>query len=62
METWYKVEEILCRKIRKTNGKEIQIQNWGINRQLSMEGIAAEYFPNSVHPGSNIKNHNLIHI
>ena len=46
----------------KNNGKEIQIQNWGIIRHLSMEGIAVVYVPNSVHPGSNIKNHNLIHI
>ena len=35
-------------------GKEIQIQNWGGNRQLSMEGTDIKYFPNSVYPGSNV--------
>ena len=49
----YKVQEILCRKISRKNGIEIQIQHWGGNRKLSMERIAVEYFPNSTDTGSN---------
>ena len=30
---------------------EIQSQHWGGNRQLSMEGIAVEYFPTSIDTG-----------
>ena len=40
----YKVKGILCTKISKTTGIEIQSQHWGGNKQLSMEGIADEYF------------------
>ena len=40
-----KAKERLCRKISKTNSIEIQSQNWCVNRQLSMKGIAVEYFP-----------------
>ena len=32
---------------------EIQSKHWGGNINLSMEGLAIEYFPNSVDPGSN---------
>ena len=28
-------------------------QQWGINRQLSMEGIFVQYFSCSIHPGYN---------
>ena len=35
-------------KFSKATGKEIHIQPWGGNRQLSMEGIAVEYFPTSI--------------
>ena len=42
-------------KFSKTTGIEIQSQNWGGNRLLSMEVVAVEYFPNSVDPGSNEK-------
>ena len=33
-------------KFSKTTSKEIQSQNWGGNKKLSMEGIVAEYFIN----------------
>ena len=36
-------------------GIEIESQSWGGNRQLSIESIDVEYFPNSVDPGSNEK-------
>ena len=42
----------LCRKIQWKTGIETQSQHWGGNRQLSMEGITLEYFPNT----KNIKN------
>ena len=35
-------------KFIETTGIEIQSQHWGGNRNLSMEGIYIEYFPNSV--------------
>ena len=41
------------RKIQWKTGIEIQSKNRGGNRQLSMEIIAVECFPNSDHPGSN---------
>ena len=50
------------KKVRGITSIEIQIQHWGGNRQLSVEGIAVEYFANSVDPGSNKKNHNFIPI
>ena len=37
----------------KTTGIEIQSQHQGENRQLSMQGIAVEYFPDSLNIGSN---------
>ena len=49
-------------KFSKTTGIEIQIQHWGGNRQLSMEGIAVEYLPSSIYPGNNKENINSIHI
>ena len=36
----------------ETTGIEILSQHWCENRQLSMEGIAVEYFPNLIDPGS----------
>ena len=48
------------RKVQQKNGIEIQSQNWGGNRQLSMEGIAVEYLPSSIDPGNN-KEKYLIH-
>ena len=35
-------------KSREATSIEIHIQHWGGNRQLSIEGIAVEYFPTSV--------------
>ena len=51
----YKVKEKLCRKFQWKTGIEVQSKDWGGNRQLSMEGIAVEYFMNSINPGSNKK-------
>ena len=42
-------------KDQQKTGIGIQIQHWGGNRQLSIEGIAVEYFPNSVDTGRNEK-------
>ena len=41
--------------ISETTSIEIQSQHWGINRQLSIEYIAVEYFNNSINPDSNEK-------
>ena len=46
MKNLYKVKERLCRKVQQKTDTEIQSQHWGENSQLSMEGIAVEYFPN----------------
>ena len=35
----YKVKEITCIKFSETTGIEIQSQNWGGNRQLSIGGV-----------------------
>ena len=51
----FKVKEILCRKFIKTTVIIIQSRNWGVNKQLSLEVIAVEYFPNSFYLGSNEK-------
>ena len=48
-------------KFIKNIGIEIQSQNWGGNIQLSMEGIAVQYFTNSIDACNN-KKRNLIHI
>ena len=34
------------KEIGKTHGIEIQSENWGGNRRLSMEGIAVKYSSN----------------
>ena len=45
--------------MQKNSAKQLvykyKVKNWGGNSQLSMEGIAIEYFTDSVHPGSNKK-------
>ena len=56
----YKVKERICRKIQRRAGIEIQSQHWGVNRELPMEGISVEYFTNSVDPGRDEENQNLI--
>ena len=53
----------LCKSFfRKTTSIEIQCQHWGVNRQLSMEGIAVKYFPNSFDTGKNEKVFPPVHI
>ena len=47
-----KLKKYYTEKFRETTGIEIQSQNWGGNRQLPMEGIVVEYFPNSIDPGN----------
>ena len=41
------------KKSVKRTGIEIKSQHLGGNRQLSLEGIAVEYFPTSVDIGNN---------
>ena len=41
-----KLEKHYAEKFSEKTGIEIQIQHWGVSRELSMEGIAVEYFPN----------------
>ena len=48
-----KLKKSYAEKFIKTTGIEIRGQHWGGKRQLSMEIIAVEYFPNSVDPGNN---------
>ena len=57
-----KVNKGYVEKIRETTGTEIQSQHWGGNTKLSMEGIAVEYFTNSIDHGSNEKNLSFMHI
>ena len=55
MEKIYKVLKFYTGTFSKKTGIEIQSQRWGGNRQLSMEGIAVEYFSNEVNPSNNEK-------
>ena len=48
-----KLKKDYSEKFSKATSIEIQSQHWGGNRQLSMEGIAVEYFPTSVDNGNN---------
>ena len=41
-----KVKIFYSDKFNETTSMEIQSQHWGVNRQLLMEGITVEYFPN----------------
>ena len=43
-----KLKKYHAGKFSKTTGIEIQIHNWGGNSQLSVEGIAVNYYPNPV--------------
>ena len=49
------LKKVYAEKFRDTTVIEIQGQNCGGNRKLSIEGIAIEYFPNSIDPGVNKK-------
>ena len=57
-----KLNKYYAENFSKTTGIEIQSQHGVVNRQLSMESIAVEYFLNSINPGTNEKNMNFIHI
>ena len=57
-----KLKKDYAEKSSEVTGKEIQSQNWGGNRKLSIEGIAVEYFPTSVDIGKNEENMNSIPI
>ena len=48
-----KLEKHYAEKFSEKTGIEIQIQHWGGNSKLSMEGISIGYFPTSVDPGRN---------
>ena len=50
---YLKLKEDYAKKTSEATGIKIKIQHWGRNRKLSMEGIAAEYSPNSVDNGNN---------
>ena len=39
-----KLNKYYSEKFNETTGIKIQSQHWGGNRQLSMEGIAIDYF------------------
>ena len=43
--------DLKFKKDNETTVIEIQSQHWGGNRQLSMEGIAVDYDPNSIDLG-----------
>ena len=62
MENNLKLNKECAEKFSKTTGIEIQSQHWSGNKQLSMEGIAIGYFPDSVDPGINEKKLNFVHI
>ena len=48
-----KLNKYYAENFSETIGIEIKSQRWGGNRQLSMEGISVEYFPNLIDPGGN---------
>ena len=48
-----KLKKYYAEIFSETTSIEIKIQHKGRNRQLSMEGIAVEYFTNSFEPSSN---------
>ena len=48
-----KLKIYYAKKFSEATGIEIQSQYWCGNRQLSIEGIAAEYFPTSIDTGNN---------
>ena len=48
-----KLKKDYAEKFSEATGIEIQSQHWGGNIQLSMEGIAIEYFPTFVDNGKN---------
>ena len=52
---YIKLNKDYAEKFSRTTGIEIQSQHWCVSIQLSMEGIAVEYFPNSIDPGRNGK-------
>ena len=43
-----KLKKYYAEKFSETTGKEIQSQHWGGNRKLSTEGIAVDYFSDTV--------------
>ena len=47
------IKKYYAKKNSQKNRIEIKIQHWGGNIQVSMEGIAVEYFPNSIDTGRN---------
>ena len=50
---YLKLRKDYVEKFRETTGIEIQGRHWDGNRQLSMEGIDVEDFPNSIDPDRN---------
>ena len=50
---YIELNKYYAEKFSETADIGIKIQHWGGNRKFSMEGIAVEYFPNSVDQGKN---------
>ena len=46
----YKVQKDYTEQFSKRTGIEIQSQHWGVNRKISMKGIAVEYFLSLIDP------------
>ena len=53
---YIKLKKDYAEALSQKTGIRTQSQYWGENKKLSMEGIAVEYFTNSVDHGSNEKN------
>ena len=49
-----KLKKYYFEKFSETIDKEVQIQHWGRNRQLSMDGIALEYLPTTNNRRDNV--------
>ena len=54
-----KFKKDYAEKKSELTGIDIQTQHWGGNRQLSMEGIAVEYFSTSVNIGNKEEKYEL---
>ena len=52
---YIKLKKDYAEALSQKTGIRTQSQYWGENKKLSMEGIAVEYFTNSVDHGSNEK-------
>ena len=58
-QTNIKLKKDHVEKFSEATGTEIQSQNWGGNRQFSMEDISVEYFPTSIVTSKNEEKYEL---